>query len=370
MVKGAVKAMDTAQALVADNQFETLPTGFAIDDFVVTGAANQGWITWLTAAIDDRVKAIIPALFDSLNQDEQTVRSYSEYGFFTEELQDYADLRLYDRTLTATGSKLGSIVDPYRYFNNGNFEIPKLMILATGDEYFVPDASQLYFDDLPGTQNYLRFMPNTGHFLDLDGIFASAVFARAIVTDQHLPEFSWEMLDDGSIRVTTIDAPSVVKLWQATNSEARDFRFTHTGVVWTSSELVDQGGGVYVGSVPMPDSGATAFFVELTYPSGVVLPPSTELPFKFTTQVSIQTRLPLFAWPFPIGPQPSAAVDSTSAIEAWAAPVAPDVSDLRAAIAAVAVAVAADSESQANFAPEAGNMPAIGTLGRRHPRSG
>ena len=362
MVKGAVKAMDTAQTLVADQKFETLPVDFSIDDFVVTGAANQGWITWLTAAVDSRVKAIIPAIFDSLNQDEQSVRRYSQYGFFTEELQDYAELGLFTRTLTAAGSQLGSIVDPYRYLENGNFEIPKLLILSPGDEFFVPDAAQLYFDDLPGTQNYLRYMPNTGHFVDLDGLFASAVFARAIATNQHLPEFSWEMLADGSIRVSTVDAPTEVKLWQATNPEARDFRFTQTSVVWTSSTLADQGGGVYVGNVPLPETGATAFFIELTYPSGVVLPPATEIPFKFTTQVSVQTRLPLYVWPFPTVEGLSPDVIPALGQAATDGNVTPE------AIAAAAMALATEDQSPADFALPPSKPQPNSPGGGRNPR--
>jgi hypothetical protein len=45
--------------------------------------------------------------------------------------------------------------------------------------------------------------------------------------------------------------------------------------------LPDLGKGVYVGKVPKPAKGWTAFFVELTFPSG------GPVPFKFTTQVRV-----------------------------------------------------------------------------------
>ena len=54
------------------------------------------------------------------------------------------------------------------------------------------------------------------------------------------------------------------------------------GSVWQSTTLADQGGGVYLAKVPQPPKGWTAFFVELTFPSGNQSPP-----FKFTTQVRV-----------------------------------------------------------------------------------
>jgi PhoPQ-activated pathogenicity-related protein len=86
---------------------------------------------------------------------------------------------------------------------------------------------------------------------------------------------------DGSVQVTTKTTPSEVKLWQATNPAARDFRMETLGPKWQSTLLSDQGGGVYMGKVPEPAKGWTAFFIELTFPS------EGGPPFKFTTQVRV-----------------------------------------------------------------------------------
>ena len=82
-------------------------------------------------------------------------------------------------------------------------------------------------------------------------------------------------------RVQTPDHPSEVRLWQATNPKARDFRLEAVGKIWTSSPLVDEGGGIYVGRVPKPAQGYSAFMVELTFPS------TAPYPFKFTTDVVV-----------------------------------------------------------------------------------
>ena len=89
------------------------------------------------------------------------------------------------------------------------------------------------------------------------------------------------MAADGSIRVQAKDKPAEVNLWQATNPKARDFRLVTIGQAYKKSRLDGNENGLYVAKVAKPETGWTAFFVELTYDSGV------KVPFKFTTQVSI-----------------------------------------------------------------------------------
>ena len=96
-----------------------------------------------------------------------------------------------------------------------------------------------------------------------------------------LPQFSWKLLPDGSIRVQTKDKPTDVTLWQATNPKARDFRLDFVGPIYKKSALAATEPGVYVAKVDKPEKGWTAFYVELTFDSG------EKLPYKFTTQVRI-----------------------------------------------------------------------------------
>lgn len=295
MTKSAVRAMDTVQTIVP-----TLLPGRQVDDFLVTGYSKRGWTTWLTAAVDDRVKAIIPGVFDNLNQGPQMMHHFGAYGFFSQAIQDYNDLQIFDRIMTPEGRELSKIDDPYRYLNNGRFDdMPKLLINSAGDEFFVSDSAQYYFHDLPGTQNYLRYIPNVGHGLDdVNPILSTQSFYDAVVNNRELPQFSWTVEPDGSIRVDTETTPSQVRMWSATNPVSRDFRHAFQPfITWQPTTLTDQGGGVYVGSVITPALGARAFFVELTFPSSI---PGN--PYVFTTEIHVSTRLPMFAWPFPIGP--------------------------------------------------------------------
>lgn len=80
------------------------------------------------------------------------------------------------------------------------------------------------------------------------------------------------MQEDGSIRVETKDRPSQVLLWQATNPKARDFRLETLGRAYTGTPLAPEKEGVYVARVPKPAEGWTAFFADLTFPSGGMVP--------------------------------------------------------------------------------------------------
>ena len=117
MVKSAVRAMDTVQAFIP-----TVPPATRSTDFVVTGYSKRGWTTWLTAAVDDRVKAIIPGVFDNLNQGPQMVHHYEVLGFFSERSRTTTTMQIFERMMTPEAQLLSQIVDPYRYLHNGRFE--------------------------------------------------------------------------------------------------------------------------------------------------------------------------------------------------------------------------------------------------------
>ena len=78
-------------------------------------------------------------------------------------------------------------------------------------------------------------------------------------------------------------------LWQATNPKARDFHLETTGPEWTSTPLTGVN-GIYTATVPAPDQGYTAFFVELTY--------AGDTPMVFTTEVVVTPD------GYPFGPPP------------------------------------------------------------------
>jgi PhoPQ-activated pathogenicity-related protein len=285
MTKSAVRAMDTVSAY-----FEARGgSGPRIGRFVVAGSSKRGWTTWTTAAADRRVVAIVPMVIDLLNVETSFRHHHDVYGFWAPAIKPYVEMGIPDWFGTPQMRRLREIVDPYEY--RARLTMPKLIINATGDQFFVPDSSRFYFDDLPG-EKHLRYVPNADHSMrqtDADG--SVLAFYRSIVKGAPRPEFTWTFEPDGSIRVRIggPQVPAEARLWQATNPEARDFRLETLGPVWRSTVIAPQSDGAYVATMAAPASGWTAFFVELTYPGG------DAPPLKLTTAVRVLPDTPPFA---------------------------------------------------------------------------
>jgi PhoPQ-activated pathogenicity-related protein len=273
MTKAAVKAMDALTAFCSSAE------GIKLDGFVVAGGSKRGWTTWTTAAVDERVVAIIPCVIDMLNVEPSMLHHYAAYGFWAPSIGDYTALRIMDWTGTPEYRALMKIEEPFEY--RQRLTLPKFIINAAGDQFFLPDSSQFYYRDLPGV-TYLRYVPNADHSLKGSDAYETMLACyHAVLNHIALPRFSWTREKDGTLRVVTKDRPSEVKLWQATNPDARDFRMETLGPRYEETPLTESGRGIYVAKVPAPPKGWTAFFVELTFPSGC------QAPFKFTTQVSV-----------------------------------------------------------------------------------
>ncbi|MCP4643106.1 MAG: PhoPQ-activated pathogenicity [bacterium] len=274
MTKAAVKALDAVQ-----EQFNQ------VDDFMVIGASKRGWTTWLTAAIDPRVKYMVPIVIDVLNFPQQVAHHWESYGTYSSAIQDYVDFDLFCRVNNdPLAPDLLEIVDPYSYI--AKYTMPKLIINGSGDEFFLPDSSRYYYDDLPNqAQTHLRYYPNASHHMeplleDFEAMLGLLGWAVNTMNGTPNPQYTWT-IDNGALVVQTSGNPDQVKLWQATNPTARDFRIETVGPIYTSSPLGDLGGGTYIGSCPPPAEGWTAFFVELKfgaqyYTTEILVTPDTE----------------------------------------------------------------------------------------------
>jgi PhoPQ-activated pathogenicity-related protein len=275
MTKSAVRALDTVQAFLAKPE----AGGVKVEKFLVSGGSKRGWTTWTTAAVDKRVTAIVPASIDLLNLQKSFEHHWKVYGFWAPAVKDYVEAGVMDRTGTKEYANLLAIEEPYSY--RDRLTMPKFLVQGMGDQFFLPDSSRFYFDDLKG-EKYLRYVPNADHSLrGSDARESMVAYYESIVKGTPRPKFSWSFEKNGDIKVTAKDKPSAVKLWQATNPNARDFRIETFGPMFTSTDLQDQGGGVYVAKVGKPEKGWTAYAVELTFPSG------GKYPFKFTTAVRV-----------------------------------------------------------------------------------
>jgi PhoPQ-activated pathogenicity-related protein len=291
MTKAAVRALDAITAFCASDAGGSVK----VEGFFVAGGSKRGWTTWTTAAVDNRVIAIAPIVIDMLNLVPSFRHHFEVYGFYAPAVRDYTREKIMDWDGTPEYRALMKIEEPYEY--RERLTLPKFMINASGDQFFVPDSAQFYFQDLPGVK-YLRYVPNADHSLKGSDAWETLLACySSVVKGSRRPQFSWTLEADGSIRVKTQDRASAVKLWQATNPNARDFRVDSIGQAWTSTELKDEGGGVYIAIVEKPDKGWTAFFAELAYDSG------TAAPYKFTTQVRVVPDVKPFKYQTPTPPR-------------------------------------------------------------------
>lgn len=299
MTKAAVRAMDTVQDFLGTR-------GVNVDDFIITGGSKRGWTTWLTGITDCRVKAIAPLVIDLLNIDQTVPRQLDVYGAFAPTLGDYVTLGVFDRFVPgpdgqppADGLSLINLVDPYEY--RERIRVPKLLINATGDEFFLPDSSQFYFGGLKGEAR-LSYLPNTSHGLteqpDLTKVdnVASVLtsWVLSIVQDIPRPTVNWTFPDLNTIEVQ-LETPLVpgtqVILWQATNPNARDFRVDTIGTAYRPTVLTSVGAGLYRASVVTPTTGYRAFLVQVRIPSAAVpavtVPGAPDPTFIFSTPVRV-----------------------------------------------------------------------------------
>lgn len=290
MTKSAVRAMDAVTAFAASPE----GGGNKVGRFVVSGASKRGWTTWTTAAVDQRVIAIAPAVIDLLNVEPSFVHHYRAYGEWSNAVQDYVDHGIMDWMGTPEFRALMKIEEPYEY--RDRLTLPKMLLNGTGDEFFLPDSSQFYVKELPG-ETHLRYVPNASHSMEKsDALETLHAFYASIVSNTPRPEVRWSFEKDGSIRVLTKELPSEVRLWQATNPKARNFRLDVLGPLFRSTVLTPQGPNTWIGRVEPPAAGWTAFFVEMTFRG------EGKYPLKLTSGVRVTPDTLPFAAPQPKRP--------------------------------------------------------------------
>jgi PhoPQ-activated pathogenicity-related protein len=275
MVKSAVRAMDTVQ----DHLTKATSGKGKINRFVVAGGSKRGWTTWLTGAVDKRVRAIAPIVIDVLNMGPQMQHHFAAYGFYSQAIGDYERMKVLGRLDSQGGNEIRNFVDPYEY--RDRYTMPKFLINSSGDQFFLCDSAQFYFKDLPANK-YLLYCANTDHGLNGSNAEKALIaWYMAILTGRELPSFTWDAAEPGHMVVNVKTRPTQVMLWTATNPTARDFRLETIGKAWQSAPLTGNDKGVYDARVKAPEKGWTAYFVELQFDSGL------PTPYRFSTEVRV-----------------------------------------------------------------------------------
>jgi len=272
MVKSAIRGMDATQ------EFAKQEWQLDIKHFTVTGASKRGWTTWLTGAMDARANAIAPMVIDTLNMNEQMKHQFASWGKYSEQIEDYTEKGLQNIFETPRGRALTEIVDPFYY--REQLDKPKLILNGTNDRYWALDATNLYWNDLPGEKHVL-YVPNRGHDLDdLPRVVGTvAALHQSAAGRLKLPTLDWKHEDNGAghqLTVTSDLQPKSVSAWVA-KSKTKDFRES----VW-SAEKMNLADGKFAHTEKNGDGGYTAVFGEALYEFG-----EGSMPFYLSTNVRI-----------------------------------------------------------------------------------
>jgi len=329
MTKASVRAMDTITAFMTS---ETAPQeikdiGSNPSQFIIAGASKRGWTTWTTSAVDPRVIGAMPVVLDELNFVENLHHHYRAYGGWSFALQDYWEMNM---TLYLDDPKFQELLDIVEMYNfRDKLLMPKLVVNAANDEFFLPDDTRYWWREMPYYNDLNRFLlaPNAEHS-ETTGILellpAATTWIRAILkTDltqskerygsdktkyaaktieernskslklmdgSAIPRFNWTIdSESGDITVYSETKPTSVHMWHSTtcNDIRRDYRIVNLDdpctcgikvgeddlcanlrVLWYPEELIETSPGslTWIAHQDPPSDGRwTAFFVDLQF---------------------------------------------------------------------------------------------------------
>jgi PhoPQ-activated pathogenicity-related protein len=221
--------------------------------------------------------AIIPIVIDLLNVVPSFNHHWKCYGEWSYAVDSYVNEGIMEWMGSKEFDQMLSVMEPYNYIDQ--LDLPKFLINATGDEFFVTDSWQFYWNDLKGDK-HLQYIPNTSHGLkntegdyDLKSLTA---FYKAVITDTELPNYEWHVSQD-SIFLKVDHNNYAVKQWEAVNKETRDFRVDTIDRTWVSETLQQSEDGSYAVKISQPETGYKAGLLEITFN------PDSDIPYIFTT---------------------------------------------------------------------------------------
>ena len=268
MTRAIVRAMDLAQEIVLQNDI-------VVKDFVVSGASKRGWTAWTTAAVDSRVKAVVPMVIDMLNLVPSFENHYRSYGEFSPAVQEYVNYNIQDWLGTEEFKVLMSYIEPFSFIDK--FTMPKYIINAGSDEFFSTDSWRFYYDKLPG-EKIIRYVPNKNHSLDGRYLTEDLVsYFYRVINDIEIPSLSWNLSDNKLIAELDYDGDYDVSVWTAKNDDGRDFRLWEEGELWEETSIGKLANNKYELNVSSNLKGYKATMIEFT------IDPKSEFPLIIST---------------------------------------------------------------------------------------
>ena len=263
MTKSVIQAMSAIQSITSGEH--------GVKNFILAGLSKRGWAAWLATAMDRRVIAVIPGVIDLLNTQVSLQAVAKIYPEGAPALAPYwpyiTDI------MSVPMTDLMTLVDPYSYLEL-LAEPAKYIMTASGDDFFLPDASRYYYDNLPGAK-WLNTFPNARHYIEkqfpLDLSDTIEAIYGALLSGDPVPVVDSKIEKD-VLRMNVSRQPKSIQLWQADNPESRDFRMTTLAPAnqYYQSSLIRNtcasGAECFITvDVPRPEKGWKAWFVQFAF---------------------------------------------------------------------------------------------------------
>ena len=288
MVRAAIRSMDAMTA------FMRLEFDSNVDSFIFTGFSKRGWATWLTGALDqERVKAIIPGVWDAINFPEIFQNQWRSFKGWSFAIKDYVENQIVAYIGTPKVTLLQNMIDPYHY--RTRLTMPKLVITGLMDEFQMTDDEQYWWDDMPsgptghgfsnGNTKWLLKSPNSDH-TQISNVFVAVpvggLWVSYLLNEWDIPYLTWDYdADTGDITAYPHGGNVYsAQMWHATscNGRRRDFRLLSldepcecgleiaafcltTESWWYKKALKPNKDGSYTGHLDAPGDGRWSSFV-------------------------------------------------------------------------------------------------------------
>ncbi|PIK44412.1 putative autocrine proliferation repressor protein A-like, partial [Apostichopus japonicus] len=286
MVKSVVRAMDTV----------TNFTDQSVTRFYVSGAAERGWVTWLTAAVDDRIVGIAPLVYGNLNFVKNLKHQQRSLGGYSWGISPYWEQNITHYIDEPTRESILSVLEPLAY--NKFLTMPKYIVLSSNDEQYMPDCTKYFYQSMKEPV-FLRIYPNTDNSLlgswnrmvnDFTG------FILSVEEKKTLPDVRWKLTETNdavTVSIKTNLRPLSFTKWVAdTPTDARrDFRLRIAKSVNMSESIpqsvlfqktkTDDPGVEFETTLAKPSNGWVGIFIEIVFPA----PNGTH--FTVTTDMSV-----------------------------------------------------------------------------------
>ncbi|MCY4045098.1 MAG: PhoPQ-activated protein PqaA family protein [Cellvibrionales bacterium] len=278
MAKSISLCLDALQAQEENLQL-TLPK-----KFLITGLSKRSWASWLALIEDKRINAIIPGVFNLLDQENTLSHNNKSLGYWPEAFYPFLREGIAEQIRTEPYHKLMESIDPWQYFYKPayreRFSVPKLILTASNDEFLTPDSQNQIIDQLQGP-TFFRVVPNSSHSLNVKAYIQTVSSFLAYLNGKcDLARITWELEGTRLVSATTSKEPKAVNYWIANNPKWRDFRKT-TGIEYTKITLApsySQGKWTVKTPKTPQNEGYFAHFIEFIFSQAILTTPAFVTP--------------------------------------------------------------------------------------------